>query len=73
MPFRILVPLTEREVEMLADAYREGASLADLSLVAKRSPQVVRRALAEAGVTIRPRSSSSGIDPYRFTGWRRGQ
>jgi hypothetical protein len=69
--FRHLVPLTERELEELANAYRGGASLADLSLIAGRSPQVVRKALAAAGVTIRPPSSYTGGDPFRFSVTRR--
>lgn len=71
MGYRYLEPLTERELEELADAYREGASLADLSLVAGRSANVVRKALAAAGVTIRPPSCYRGGDPFKFTGNRR--
>jgi hypothetical protein len=65
--FRHLEPLTERQIAELAEAYRRGASLVDLSLIARRSPNVVRKALARAGVVIRGRSTARNIDPFKFT------
>jgi hypothetical protein len=65
-----LPPLTLEEKRGIVAEYLAGGSLETIGIRLGRSSQKIREALVEAGVVIRPRSSSTGINPHKFRGHR---
>lgn len=63
---RRLPPLSAEELAELCGRYRDGSSLEDLGILFGRAPQIIRRELVSAGVTIRPKGGNGNNSPTRY-------